>query len=61
MYLLARSWGIQPSEFWAMTLNEWWCEYDSKAQQDTSKYAGRLTQGDIDDLKDWMDKKDGRT
>jgi hypothetical protein len=55
MYLNARSWGIQPSEFWAMTLNEWWCEYDNKSQ-DKSKYAGRLTKGDVEDLQEWMNK-----
>lgn len=26
MYLAARSWGIQPSEFWEMTLGEWMLE-----------------------------------
>jgi len=61
MYLHARSWGIQPSEFWAMTINEWWLEYDSKLENDTSKYAGKLTKSDVEELKDWMEKRDGRT
>jgi hypothetical protein len=62
MYLWARSWGIQPSEFWNMTINEWWAEYDHHAAATASgKFAGKLTQGAIDELKDWMDKKDGRT
>jgi len=61
MYLYARSWGIQPSEFWAMTLNEWWCEYDSKAENSEGKFAGKLTKRDVDELKDWMEKKNGRT
>jgi hypothetical protein len=59
MYLHARSWGIQPSEFWSMTMNEWWCEYDFKLERDTTKYAGKLTKSDVDDLKAWMEEKNG--
>jgi hypothetical protein len=29
-YKAARDWGIQPSEFWAMSVQEWWWEADSK-------------------------------
>ena len=58
MYLFARSWGIQPSEFWEMTLSEWWAEYDHHAPQTDQKFAGKLTQGAVDDILDWLDKKD---
>lgn len=62
MYLWAREWNIQPSEFWGMTLAEWWCEFEHRtAQLDKTKYAGRLTKSDVDDLKDWMEKKNGRS
>lgn len=27
-YVAARGWGIQPSEFWAMSPEEWWLELD---------------------------------
>jgi len=29
-YQAARGWGIQPSEFWAMSVWEWWAELDAK-------------------------------
>ncbi len=53
MYLSARQWGIQPSEFWAMTMREWYVEfefYNDKASPDT--YAGKLTNGDVDNMID---------
>jgi hypothetical protein len=54
MYLHARSWGIQPSEFWNMTIPEWWAEYDLNTKAAPSdKFAGKLTQGDVDDLLEW--------
>mgnify|MGYP000040402196 CR=1 FL=1 len=28
MYVAARGWGIQPSEFWGMTMAEWFVEAD---------------------------------
>lgn len=53
MYLSARQWGIQPSEFWGMTLNEWFCEWELNADSHSPEnYAGKLTQGDVDDLMD---------
>jgi hypothetical protein len=60
MYLYARQWGIQPSEFWNMTIAEWWLEYETNApSQDGEKFAGKLTRSDVDDLKAWMEEKDG--
>lgn len=32
-YQAARSWGIQPSEFWALPINDWWIELDAKIEE----------------------------
>lgn len=40
-------WGIQPSEFWKMTMAEWWWVYDSKVGE--PKY-GSLTQSEVEEL-----------
>ena len=54
MYLLARCWGIQPSEFWGMTVGEWFAEYELRAPaQPGDRFAGKLTRGDVDDLLEW--------
>lgn len=55
MYLHARLWGIQPSEFWAMTMSEWFAEY-AMNNKSNDNYAGSLTQGDIDDIEDWLEE-----
>lgn len=58
MYLWAREWGIQPSEFWEMTIAEWFLEYEIKAPKDPKDtYAGTLTRADVEELKDLL--KDG--
>ena len=57
MYLLARQWGIQPGEFWDMTIGEWWAEYDVRAPADDTRYAGKLTRRDVDDLLAWTNEK----
>ncbi len=55
MYLWARQWGIQPGEFWDMTIPEWWLEYELKAPHETGeKYAGKLTRADVEELKEYM-------
>lgn len=54
MYLHARAWDIQPSEFWEMTLPEWFAEYDFHAGKKPGDFAGNLTQGDVDDIEDWL-------
>lgn len=48
-----------------MTISEWWLEYHMHMDQieqmnEPKKYAGRLKQDDVDDLKAWMKKSDGR-
>jgi hypothetical protein len=52
---MARSWGIQPGEFWDMTLSEWFCEYRHNKPKGQEGYAGRLTQSDVDDLMEWIE------
>jgi len=51
---LARSWEIQPTEFWDMTMPEFFAEMDMRRKDVEGGYAGRLTRGDLDDLKEWM-------
>ena len=50
MYLAARSWGIQPSEFWGMSFPEWFCEAEARRERQPGDYAGNLTQSDVDEL-----------
>jgi hypothetical protein len=59
LYLWARQWGIQPSEFWDMTLSEWWAEWESKGANQGEQFAGKLTQSDVDELLEWT--KNGAT
>lgn len=55
MYLWAREWGIQPSEFWEMTIPEWFLEYELKAPKDPKDtYAGKLTRADVEELKELL-------
>lgn len=55
MYLWAREWGIQPSEFWAMTISEWWLEYELRAPAPKDeRYAGTLTRAEVEELKEYM-------
>lgn len=61
MYLWARQWGIQPSEFWAMTMKEWYAEYSfnvDKLGLDNTTHAGKLTQDNVDDMLDDMELTD---
>lgn len=32
-YQAARSWGMQPSEFWALPVVDWWVELDAKIKE----------------------------
>ncbi len=55
-YLLALSWGLQPSEFWQMSPSEWWLIYDSKRPRDAeSDYAGSLTEDTAAELYDMLE------
>ncbi len=59
LYLFARQWGIQPSEFWGMTMGEWHCEYELHSDDlGGEKFAGNLTQGDVDEMLYELDLSD---
>lgn len=50
LYLSARSWGVQPSEFWEMSFPEWFCEAEARRDRQRGDYAGTLTRSDVDEL-----------
>ena len=50
MYLSARQWGIQPGEFWEMTMPEWYCEYDFHVSRAPATRGGKLTRGDLEEI-----------
>lgn len=41
------AWGIQPSEFWAMSFQEWCWLFEVKRPQRTQEWAGSLTDADV--------------
>lgn len=47
-YKSARSWGMQPSEFWSLSPQEWWWEFDEKLLEHKrlTKKGGGLSQAD---------------
>jgi hypothetical protein len=47
MYLFARSRGLQPSEFWDMTLPEWFLEFHEARETTPGQFAGKLTRRDV--------------
>lgn len=54
MYLAARSWGVQPGEYWDMTLGEFMAELEQRRPRDPANdYAGSLTRADVEDLMSW--------
>lgn len=56
MYLWAREWGIQPSEFWEMTIGEWWLEYELRTPAEKGdRFAGNLTAGEVEELRELID------
>lgn len=50
------AWGIQPSEFWEMDVEEWWWLYDAKREAATAPthYAGTLSKSDLQELDEWL-------
>lgn len=50
MYVAARTWGMQPSEFWDLTLWEWLTEAEFRRPKAAGDYAGNLTRADVDHL-----------
>ena len=45
-YTLAIEWGIQPSEFWNMSIAEWWWVFDSKYVKVRRETEGNYTTRD---------------
>ena len=50
MFLAARSWGVSHSDFWGMTMGEFFLEYEARREKQDGDYAGRLTTGDIEEI-----------
>ncbi|MGB1388630.1 MAG: phage tail assembly chaperone [Paracoccaceae bacterium] len=48
--MAARTIGLSPTEFWDMTLPEFFAEIDANTAND-----GRMTADDFDELKEWME------
>lgn len=55
MFQHAVQWGISPSEFWEMTIPEWFLLYEMNRPRDkTRDYAGNLVQSDVDELAEFL-------
>ena len=50
-------WQLAPSEFWAMTLREWWAVFDVR-RADRERVSKRLTKRQADDLLAWCAEED---
>ena len=50
--------GIQPSEFWDMTLSEFLVLVSDAAEDVPGQFAGKLRQSDVDELTEWMGSKE---
>lgn len=55
VYLTGRSWDLTPDQIWDMTLGEWFLEYEWRRPRDEGDFAGNLTQGDVDRLRELVD------
>lgn len=51
---MARSFDIQPGEFWEMTLPELLAEAEARRGPQDGDYAGGMTRGEVEELRDWM-------
>jgi len=52
--LTVAHWKIPPSEFWGMTLEEfWWLQADSLEQ--ARKTSGAMTKAELDELDAWFE------
>ena len=55
MFQHAHTWGISPSEFWDMTLPEWFVLHELHRPRDKARdYAGNLVQADVDELAEFL-------
>jgi hypothetical protein len=52
------SWSLQPSEFWAMTIREWWWLADVRAPSENyGDLSGNTVKDLYEDLKSWRSEK----
>ena len=52
MFMGALAWDISPSEFWAMTMAEWFLIYETHRDRETVGKT-KLTRRDADELLEW--------
>jgi hypothetical protein len=45
---------LAPSEFWAMTISEFMHLMEWRRPRTENDYAGKLTRGAVEDLREWM-------
>lgn len=61
MYQAARGWGVQPSEFWGMTLGEWFAEAEMAIEQADRlphRPGSKLSRADIRNIQADMELTD---
>lgn len=53
------NWSIAPSEFWAMSNEEWWWLYEATRPRDLERdYAGSLTESALEDIDEWISERE---
>lgn len=50
------AWGIAPSEFWRMSMQEWAWLFDVKKPRRTGEWAGRMTDDEVVSLSRALDE-----
>ena len=54
--MVARGWGLSPTDFWDMTLPEFFAEYDTREYyKPNDKFAGKMSQAQVDELTEWAE------
>lgn len=48
--------GLSPSEFWAMTVAEFFLEMEHHRPRGSGDFAGRLTLGQVEEISAWMEQ-----
>jgi hypothetical protein len=47
--------GLSPSEFWSMTVAEFFLEMEHHRPRGRGDFAGRLTLGQVEEISAWME------
>ncbi len=50
--MAARGWELAPSEIWQMTMAEFILEFETRRPHAPTDYAGGLTEGDLEAIKE---------